>query len=248
MWAEDLGAGVSDVRGNGIAVDRTGNVYTTGYFNGTGNFGGGASTHNLTSSNSGVDTNAYVSKLDANGNFVFADDLGAGATNAIGNGIAVNSTGNVYTTGFFLGTGNFDGGAGTHNLTSSNSGADTNAYVSKLDANGGFVFADDLGAGVGDAEGTGIAVDSTGNVYTTGFFLGTGNFDGGAGTHNLTSSNSGADTNAYVSKLDANGGFVFADDLGAGATQAGVRVNGIAVDSTGNVYTTGEFRARATLP
>jgi hypothetical protein len=54
-------------------------------------------------------------------------------------------------------------------------------------------------------QGIDVALDSAGNVYTTGFFLGTVDFDPGAGTFNLTSAGSG---DLFVSKLDASGNFV----------------------------------------
>ena len=215
MWAEDLGAGATTAQGFGIAVDSTGNVYTTGYFYGTGNFAGGPGTHNLTSTGG---YNAYVSKLDANGGFVFADDLGAGATNALGNGIAVDSTGNVYTTGYFHGTGNFAGGTGTHNLTSSPGGATMPmcrnwmpmvALSSPTTSGPGLRLLTAM-ASRWIVRGTSTR-PAISRVRAT-LLVGTG-------THNLTSI--GGYYNAYVSKLDTNGGFVFADDLGAGASAQG---------------------------
>ena len=56
-----------------------------------------------------------------------------------------------------------------------------------------------------------MAVDSSGNVYTTGYFAGTGDFDPGAGTTNLTSNGS---TDVYVSKLDSSGDLVWAKNFG----------------------------------
>ncbi len=235
--AADLGAGAQTV-GTGIAVDGSGNVYTTGYFSGTGVFDGGAGIYTLTSSNGGSDTNAYVSELNAGFQYVYAVDIGAGVQTEAA-GIAIDGSGNVYTTGTFTGEGNFNGGSGTFNLTSSNEGSDTNAYVSKLNSSGQFVFAVDLGAGSSDVAAHGIAVDANGNIYTTGSFSGTGNFAGATGTDDLTSSTQGADTNAYLSKLNSSGQYVYALDLGAGSPDAvGYAVT---VDLQGNVYTTGTF-------
>jgi hypothetical protein len=84
----------------------------------------------------------------------------------------------------FQGTADFDPGAGTFHLTSSGS---DDIFVSKLDSAGNFVWAKAMGGPSGDA-GQGIAVDGAGNVYTTGSFQGTADFDPGAGTFNLTSS------------------------------------------------------------
>ncbi|MBL8062060.1 MAG: SBBP repeat-containing protein, partial [Anaerolineales bacterium] len=95
-WAKGLGGTAYDV-GLAIAVDGSGNVYTTGLFNGTADFDPGAGTANLTSAG-GYDI--FVSKLDAIGYFVWAKGLG-GTANDVGYGIAVDASGNVYTTGYF---------------------------------------------------------------------------------------------------------------------------------------------------
>ena len=55
------------------------------------------------------------------------------------------------------------------------------------------------------------AVDSAGNVYTTGYFIGTADFDPGSGTYNLTSH---GNDDIFVSKLDSSGNFVWAKGMG----------------------------------
>ncbi|MCH8890811.1 MAG: hypothetical protein IH827_07025, partial [Myxococcales bacterium] len=97
--------------------------------------------------------------------------------------MAVDAAGNVYTTGFFLGTADFDPGPGTFNLTSAGS---VDVFVQKLDTAGNPVWAVGMG-GTGTDQGLGVAVDGAGNVYTSGFFQGTADFDPGPGTFNLTS-------------------------------------------------------------
>ena len=121
-----------------------------------------------------------------------------GASSEYGYSIAVDSSGNVYTTGYFQGTVDFDPGTGTSNLTSAGS---ADVFVSKLDSSGNFVWAKRFG-GVSNDYGYSIAVDSSGNVYTTGYFEGTADFDPGAGTSNLTPAG-GADV--FVLKLTSSG-------------------------------------------
>ena len=178
VWAKGMG-GTGYDSGYSIAVDSNGNVYTTGYFQGTADFNPGAGTFNLTSA--GV-YDIFVSKLGGNGNFIWAKSMG-GTGNDYGLGIAVDSSGNVYTTGHFSETADFDPGAGTFNLTSAG-GYDI--FVSKLDSIGNFVWAKSMG-GTGNDYGESIAVDSNGNVHTTGYFSNTADFDPDAGTFNLTS-------------------------------------------------------------
>jgi hypothetical protein len=233
IWAKSMG-GASYDYGKGIAVDSSGNVYTTGYFRDTADFDPGVSTFNLTSA--GGD-DIFVAKLAGNGNFVWAKCIG-GTNGDYGTGITVDSSGNVYTTGYFYGTVDFDPGASISNLTSAG-GYDI--FVSKLDSSGNFVWAKNMG-GIDYDYGNGIAVDSNGNVYTTGSFVLTADFDPGASISNLTSAG-GYDI--FVSKLNNSGNFVWAKNMGGTNNDYGTGYKdegySIAVDSSFNVYTTGIF-------
>src|SRR5262249_35059692 len=159
-WARQLG-GTSNDQGDGVAVDASSNVLITGFFDGTADFDPGSGTSSLTGFGS---NDIFVSKLDSSGNFVWARQLG-GMSQEQGNSITVDASGNVLTTGTFGGTADFDPGSGTSNLTGIGS---TDIFVSKLDSSGNFVWARQLG-GTSQEQGTGIAVDSLGNVLTTGF-------------------------------------------------------------------------------
>ena len=225
-WAKKFG-GTSWDEGASVAVDASGNIYTTGYFAGTIDFDPGAGTINLTAASG---TDVFVSKLNSSGDYVWAKTFG-GTSSERGVSVAVDSSGNIYTTGHFAETGDFDPGAGTYNLTSAGS---DDAYVSKLNSSGGFEWAKKFG-GDGMDWGLSVAVDSSGNVYTTGYFAGTADFDPGVGTQGLTSS---GDFDVFVSKLNSSGGFEWAKKFGGGAYDRG---DSVAVDASGNVYATGAF-------
>jgi hypothetical protein len=227
LWAKSMGGSNNDDCWS-IAVDGFGNVYTTGFFSGTADFDPGAGTSNLTSMG-GYDI--FISKLDTAGNFLWAKSMGGTNNNDVGYSIAVDGSGNVYTTGFFSGTVDFDTGAGTSNLTSKGA---NDIFISKLDAAGNFLWAKNMG-GTNNDFGYSIALDGFGNVYTTGFFNGTADFDPGAETSNLTSVGF---KDIYISKLDAAGNFVWARSMGGNNQEEG---HSIAVDDSGNVYTTGFF-------
>jgi hypothetical protein len=137
-WAKGIGATDGDDRAYSIAVDAAGNVYTTGYFEGTADFDPSAGVFNLTSAGS---VDIFVSKLDASGNFVWAKAMG-GTSIDQATSIAVDASNNVYTTGYFYNTADFDPSAGVANLTSAGSG---DIFVSKLDASGNFVWAKAMG-------------------------------------------------------------------------------------------------------
>ena len=120
---------------------------------------------------------------------------GTGSDWAIG--VAVDGSGNVYTTGYFTGTVDF--GAG--DVTSAGS---LDVFVTKLNSSGVHQWTTTLGGTGGDA-GWGVAVDASGNVYTTGYFTGTVNF--GAG--NVTA---GGATDGFVTKLNSSGCLLYTSD------------------------------------
>jgi Ig-like domain CHU_C associated/Secretion system C-terminal sorting domain/SprB repeat/Beta-propeller repeat/Bacterial Ig-like domain (group 2) len=227
VWVKNMVGASFDNIGYSITVDGSGNVYTTGSFDGTIDFDPGSGVSNLTSAGF---TDIFVSKLDASGNFVWARRMG-GTGNEQGNDIVVDGSGNVYTTGFFNGTVDFDPNSGVSNLTSA---GNNDVFVSKLDASGNFVWAKNIG-GTSSEKGNGIALDGSGNVYMTGFFKGTADFDHGAGVTNITSVGF---SDIFVSKLDASGNFVWARSMGGTNLEEGYS---IAIDISGNIYTTGYF-------
>lgn len=195
VWAGSMGGPGPDIP-EGLGVDGAGNILVSGYYGGgPSDFDPGPGTLNLPNTGFG-----FVVQLDPNRNLIWGHSL---AVVNVGD-MALDAAGNVYTTGRFMDTPDFDPGPGTFNLTA---GGSNDVYVSKLNSSGSFVWAADILAGVpGSIAGNsfGLAVDGSGNVYTTGSFQGTVDFDPGAGTYSLTSTpdsigNPTKDT--FVSKL-----------------------------------------------
>jgi hypothetical protein len=229
QWAKQMG-GSGDETGNTVAIDASGNVFTTGSFKGVADFDPGASTYTLNSG--GVMADIFISKLDAFGNFVWARSFGTTPADEGGTGIAVDASGNVYVTGTFNGTVDFDPGPGTYTLTAS---ASSDAFVLKLDNSGNFVWARKLG-GASGVNAYALAIDASANVYTTGYFVGTADLDPGAATYTVASAGS---TDVYVSKLDASGNFVWGKAMGGPDIDVAYAIT---ADASGNVYSTGNFQ------
>ena len=151
----------------------------------------------------------------------FADGFGGSssvATGTQGNKVTTDSSGNVYVTGWFQNTVNFDPGLGLANLTAATSvSTDYSVFVAKYTPQGALLWADEMG-GAGNAKSFGIAVDSSGNVYTTGFFTGSAQFDPQGSSGTLTSAGG---ENAFVCMLSTNGIFGWAESAsqsGAGSS------------------------------
>jgi len=151
-----------------------------------------------------------------------------------GSSIAIDSAGNVYITGFFSGTVDFDPGTGVDNHTSN---GNWDIYLCKFDAGGNFLLARTWGSNSMD-RGAGIAIDRWNNVYVVGPFQGTADFDPGPGVDNHTS-NAGTMNNPFISKFDANGNFKWARTWGT--ANCGSEAYSCAVDKFGNVYAVGDF-------
>jgi hypothetical protein len=110
-----------------------------------------------------------------------------------GTAVATDSAGNVYVSGTFEGTVDFNPGPRTFNLTSAGM---SDVFVAKYTALGALVWARSMGGSDVD-NAFGMAVDRAGNVYTTGEFSGTADFDPGTGNFSLTSA--GVDDSSYPS-------------------------------------------------
>ena len=193
LWAKAMG-GTGNDQALDVAVDASGNVLTTGYFQDTADFDPGAGIFNV-GTMGGLDV--FISKLDVSGNFLWVKALG-GADSDQGFGIAVDNSGNVYTTGSFEGTADFDPSLSVLDLTSAGL---VDIFISKLDASGDPVWTRTMGS-AGSDQALGIALDATGNAYTTGSFEGVVDFDPGAALLNLTSAGL---VDIFVSKLSRAG-------------------------------------------
>jgi hypothetical protein len=177
LWAKSMGGSLVD-QGRGAAVDGNGNVYIAGHFGAPGaDFNPGGSGGALTSAG-GVDV--FVAKYDAGGTFLWAKS--GGGTNADNcYGVAVDAYGYVCVTGYFAAQGaNFHPGGSGGALTSAGGAADV--FVVKYDPNGTFLWARSGGGPGGTDAGYGVVASANGNVYVTGNFSATADFNlGGSG-------------------------------------------------------------------
>lgn len=236
VWALRFGGpGFDSARA--IGLDGAGNVHTTGVFRATADFDPGPRVVSLTSL-SAWGSVAFISKLDADGDFLWARALQA-ANFSSGTGVAIDGAGHVVSTGSFTGTTDFDPGVGTMSLTPVGS---NDAYVWKLDADGALVWARSFGGSSFDI-GEGLAVDASDNVYTCGHFRLTTDFDPGVGTVNLTSA---GNADIFVSKLDSNGDYVWARRMG-GVNSDRAFALALALDASGGVHTTGTMNGTSDL-
>jgi hypothetical protein len=216
------------ITGVAVTADVAGNVYTTGLFSGTMDADPSANTTTLTS-NGGNDI--YVIKLDANGNFLWAFNIG-GSNDEKMFDITADASG-VYLAGNFSGTTDFNPSATTNSITYLGGGTDGDGFFAKYDANGNYIFAKRLGSAAND-RCLSIAVNANNNIFVSGFVGGNADMDPGAGTVTFTVP---ATYNAYFAKFDSMGNYIFAKQIVGNGSDA----NDLSLDASGNILMTGSY-------
>ncbi len=203
QWNTFLGGAGLD-RGQGrITVDTAGNSYVTGQSNAT----WGTPVTPYAGSWDG-----YAAKLDTNGALQWSTFVG-GTSNEYGQGIALDTGGNIYVSGYDYAVGGVQ-----------------DAFVAKLNASGALQWNTSFG-GPGWDMGSDVVVDASGNSYAAGR---------SAAAWGSPISPYGGGNDALVVKLDANGSLLWNTFLGGAESDIGF---GIALDANGNVYATGDSNA-----
>jgi hypothetical protein len=195
-----------------VAVDEQSNSYVAGSFTGAGSAG---------------QTDLFITKLDGNAQVIWKRTAGgAGAEEA--RGAAVSAAGEVYVTGTFSSTGDFDPGPGRTELTSA---GDSDVFLLHLNPQGELVWARRLGGKLRD-KGRGVAVGKDA-IWVTGTFEG--------GWEGLESAGK---SDAFVAKLDLEGHTLWARRIGGAREDEGC---GVAAGRNGEVWVAGTFRESPSL-
>jgi uncharacterized repeat protein (TIGR01451 family) len=231
VYSTYLGGSLSE-RGNSIAVDSAGNAYVTGRTNSI-----DFPTMNPWQDQLFGDFDAFVTELNAQGNgLIFSTYLG-GAGNDEGSGVAVDSSGKIYVTGGASMTSGDDFPTTSGAYQRLFGGGMNDAFVTKFDPtqSGSAILVYSTFLGGSDMDrGNSIAVDSNGNAYITGRTRST-DFPQ---RNPLQATYGGGDYDVFVSKLNSTAtDLVYATYIGGSGTDQGY---GIAVDSAGNAYVTGQ--------
>ncbi len=240
-------------RGDGIAVDSDGNVYASGWFSETLDFmpGPGEELHEAQGRQ-----DAYLVKYSTNGDYLWGHSWGGelvGQFIDMGYAVDVDSAGDVYVAGLFYGTCDFDPGPGEEIRVSNGSPMGLyDSYLVKFDPEGNFQWVNTWGSDnpsgggvlhIGDSA-FGLVIDSLDDVYVTGGFTDTCDFDPSGGVEERTATGPSGDV--YLVKFDSSGSLVWVtswEASGAGYTYGMYRNGGkyLVADSMDNVYVHGSF-------
>ncbi|MBL0048102.1 MAG: hypothetical protein IPP32_08420 [Bacteroidetes bacterium] len=206
QWAYNLNAYV-----NCIEIDENGNVLIAGNFEGTVDFNLSPSgVTNLTSSGK---LDAFFAKYTPTGNLIYARKFGSRLTEEITDA-KIDNSGNIFFTGTFSDTVDFDPGVGIFQMISAptvtqGSYSYTDIFITKFSSNGSFLWAKKIGNAFDDKIFS-CALDSNNNIYSVGYTGGIVDFDPGPGIYSF---NTLKTQQAYILKLDSNGNFVWVKQL-----------------------------------
>jgi len=220
-WHAFYGSSGND-EGYGIAV-YGGNVYIAGYSSNTWNGPGGEPPIHAHSGNKDI----VILKLNSSGTYQWHTFYGSSMDDE-GDGIAVDGSGYIYIAGTSLAS--WQGDGNTEPKHAHSGGA--NIFVLKLNGSGAYQWHTFYG-GLGADYGTGIDIDSSNYLYVVGHSSATWSGDGGVGPINVFTG--GRDI--VVLKLNSSGSYIWHTFHGGPGEDYGY---GIAVDSSNNVYVTGQ--------
>jgi len=227
-WSTAMGGSGSDF-GRSVAADDDGNIYVTGEFAGAANFDRYGDNDVHTSAGG---TDIFLTKINSDGSYGWTKTMG-GTEDDYCSSVAVDGDGNIYATGYFRGTVDFDPGAGTDTHVSA---GERDIFILKINADGSYGWTQKIGGSSIDG-GRAVAVDGNGNIFTTGFFSGSVDFDFSPGTIDVKIS--AGNTDIFLTKINADGSYGWTQKMGGAAVDNGLSV---AVDASGNIYLAGYFQ------
>mgnify|MGYP000207761640 CR=1 FL=1 len=234
-WAKKIGgSGNSTVMVTDLYIDQSYNIYIFGHFQGTIDFDPGFSTQNLTSIF--PNNSPFICKLDQNGTFQWVKKLEVDSKR-----FAVDNLNNIFITGDFSGTVDFDLGVQLVNLSTSPSST-TNSYIAKYDKDFNYQWVKQFSS-IADNNTSLINLDDYANVYITGKYNDSVDFDPSPNTYQLhqdTSLVAPSNSNIYTCKLDSNGNFLWAKQTHSNLSTDISSISSC-MDEDQNLYTIGKF-------
>ncbi len=213
-----------------LVIDENENIYTTGFHTDSSDMDPGPGTSFLLLSPYDVGANCFVNKLDSQGNLIWTKSIGNFFSDQ-GQSIAVDLQGNVVVTGSHS-----QDTIGALSWPNPSWICDGVTFVEKMDSLGNTLWHNRyIGSGC-DGAGIDVAIDHDNDIYVTGQFAGTIDFDLGAGVANLSTVNG---LSAFVLKLDQFGGYEWANNYGSLILGPDAYGSAISVNLNKNVYVAG---------
>lgn len=229
VWAKTV-SNANLVSGLSVTLDLTETPIFSGYYFQTVDINPDGGIETLTGQSS-TDRDIFILKLTTAGVFTWGKSIGGNGDANYSRSIASDGQNNIYVTGFFYGTGDFNPDPVDEEMLTSNGDADI--FVTKFDESGNLLWAHSFGGGGFDS-GADVVANST-DVFLTGRFF--DEVDFGTTDSDFVMSYE-TSTDAFILNLDANGDLKWVGQLGGESDEYGYEM---AIDNTGNIYTLGEL-------
>lgn len=224
IWAKRMG-NINNEFVNAIRLDANENIVLAGNFSDTVDFDPGVLIYNLQSAGS---DDIFFAKYDPQGNFIWAKNIGGANYDGLPI-FTLDNSDNIFLVGQMY-SGDFDPGPATYTLTNSS------IFFVKYDPNGNFLMAKGLEDSLGSVGvASSITVDLSGNIYISGGFYGTVDFDPGIGVSNIYSF---AQKDIFFAKYTYTGDYIWAKSIGDMGDED---CTSLSVDISGNIYIGGRF-------
>lgn len=237
LWVKKLD--IREIEDPALALDRHGNVYITGKLKVLTDMDPGPGIHTIAPIGS---SDAFILKLDPQGNFLWVKQFGGTAEVPVGLSITIDAYGDIIFGGHFNRTIDLDPGPQVYNLDA----VTTETFIAKLTSNGDFIWAKQVGKFTvpgGNVSLRKVVCDPMGNIFLTGIFHGTADFDPGSPAFIVTSTGS---VITYILKLSITGDFIWVKTIDDMEFTGGIYPNGIDIDFNNNVYVTGFYHTQHT--
>lgn len=203
QWAFSAGNSIGYDIGTSLAVDYSGNICMAGNFKGTVDFDPSAATFNLSATGTS-NADAFLSKYSSSGNFIWSKSFG-GVNHENTGSMVIDQYGRIIISGDFSGLCDFDPSPLTEFL---DAGLSPNAaFITQFDNDGNFLNVMAVYGPGSYLFDHGMVVDNNENLYYTGGFEGTVDFDPSAANFDLTSSSNYQDI--YMAKYSIGTGTLF---------------------------------------
>jgi uncharacterized protein (DUF2249 family) len=225
VWAKSLES-IGYNEGHDINLDKSGNIYLTGFFANNLDFDPSPATATL----SGGSRSIFCAKYDNSGNYLWANKIGSSSYNN-SFAVCVDNNNSILITGVFAGTQDFDPGVATSTITSAGFG---DIFISKYDSLGNYIWAKSIGSPAWEEAYT-IAVDNNNNILLSGYYTNSIDFDPGAAVYTLSGT---TQPSIFLSSFDPSGNFNWVTGFGVQNSNFG---NQIKVDDNNDIYLVGSF-------
>lgn len=238
QWAFNLGTNQGIAVGEAITSDNSDNIILVGFISQTVDMDPGSGVSNLIAT--GSFDNIFIAKYDHQKNLLWAFSIGSSGQIRAEN-ITIDHNDNIYVSGGFTSSFDFDPGIGVFALPGTNH---FQGFLAKYDSAGNFIWAIPFYDGSTNYTTAGsIECDLQGNIFVVGNFDLPMDADPSPGISMLNANGTGS---VFICKYDSSGNLLFAKMI-EGSNSNSARNGDIEISSTGNLFITGRSEGTVDL-